>query len=131
MSDSLSQRLSEQAYDIVTKPVDERILMLAIGLHEDDPGLQENEVFALSRADAIVLFSQLEAWLKPDMVPALRRLQYAANGLNFHQFCDALGWERNEYAKDKFVVFQSLGNLGRFDSGVLRRVIEAYEALGQ
>lgn len=57
---------------------------------------------------------------------SLRALQNAANGLNYNEFCDALGWDKNDYSKDKFLLFQSLGVLGRFDGAVLKQVIGAY-----
>jgi len=62
------------------------------------------------------------------LVPQLRRLQYAANMLNYHEFCDALGWPRVDYSKAKFLEFQKLGRLHIFDDTVLQKAIEFYEA---
>jgi hypothetical protein len=61
------------------------------------------------------------------LVPQLRRLQYAANMLNFHEFCDAAGWPRDEYTKAKFVEFQKLGRLHVFDDHVLNATVRYYE----
>lgn len=61
------------------------------------------------------------------LVPQLRRLQYAANMLNFHEFCDATGWPRDEYSKHKFVEFQALGRMHVFDDRVLEVAIKFYE----
>lgn len=62
------------------------------------------------------------------LVPQLRRLQYAANMLNYHEFCEATGWPRDDYAKHKFEEFQALGRLHVFDDRVLQAAVEFYEA---
>jgi len=51
-------------YDMqIRRVANSKILMLAIGLHEDDPELQENSVFAFSREDAVQLYNLLGAFL--------------------------------------------------------------------
>lgn len=62
------------------------------------------------------------------LVPQLRRLQYAANMLNVNEFCQAVGWPRDEYSEAKFLEFQKLGRLHVFDDNVLQRAVEFYEA---
>ena len=64
------------------------------------------------------------------LVPQLRRLQHAANMLNLHEFCDALGWSpTDDYARAKFKEFQALGRLHVFDDNVLKKAVEHYEYL--
>ena len=62
------------------------------------------------------------------LVPQLRRLQYAANMLNLHEFCEALGHPVDDYSKAKFLEFQALGRLHVFDDNVLQAAVEYYEA---
>lgn len=61
------------------------------------------------------------------LVPQLRRLQYAANSLNYHEFCEAMGWPRDDYTKAKFVAFQAFGKLGVFDDSTLSAPVLFYE----
>ena len=63
-----------------------------------------------------------------DLTVQLRRLQHAANMLNYHQFCAALGWERDDYSKRKFQEFQKLGAMHVLSDDTLERAIAAYEA---
>lgn len=63
-----------------------------------------------------------------DLVPQLRRLQYAANMLSRTQFCEALGWPDEDYALNKYLEFRALGRLHVFDDHVLRTLVAAYEA---
>jgi len=63
------------------------------------------------------------------LVPQLRRLQYAANGLNLREFAEALGWDpADRYVRSKFSYFQALGGLHVFDDNTLQKAIEYYEA---
>lgn len=62
------------------------------------------------------------------LVPQLRRLQHAANSLNVNEFCEAMGWERNEYSEAKFLEFQALGRLHVFDDHTLMAPVLYYEA---
>jgi hypothetical protein len=62
------------------------------------------------------------------LVPQLRRLQYAANMLSLPEFCEALGLEKDDYARHKWLEFQALGRLHVFDDSVLERLIKFYEA---
>lgn len=62
------------------------------------------------------------------LVPQLRRLQYAANSLNYNEFCEALGWSRDDYSKAKFLAFQQMGRMHVFDDGTLTKTVEFYEA---
>jgi hypothetical protein len=64
-------------------------------------------------------------------VPQLRRLQYAANTLNYHEFCEAVGWPEDDYSKAKFVEFQKLGRLHVFDDHTLVCAVEHYEYLAK
>lgn len=61
------------------------------------------------------------------LVPQLRRLQYAANSLNYNEFCEALGWPRDDYTKAKFLAFQQMGRMHVFDDGTLTKTVEFYE----
>lgn len=61
------------------------------------------------------------------LVEALRRLQYAANSLNYHEFCEAVGWPRDDYTKQKFLDFQAFGRLGSFDDSTLNNPVLFYE----
>jgi hypothetical protein len=61
------------------------------------------------------------------LVAQLRRLQYAANMLNFHEFAEAVGWPRDDYSRHKFVEFQALGRMHVFDDRVLEVAIKFYE----
>jgi hypothetical protein len=62
------------------------------------------------------------------LIAQLRRLQYAANTLNYHEFCQALEWPEDDYAKAKFLEFQKLGRLHVFDDNTLSKTVEYYEA---
>ena len=61
------------------------------------------------------------------LVPQLRRLQHAANTLNYHEFTEAVGWPRDDYSQHKFVEFQALGRLHVFDDHVLEAAVRYYE----
>ena len=61
------------------------------------------------------------------MVDQLRRLQRAANLLNYRQFCEALDWPHDSYSKNKFLEFQKLGRLHVFDSHTLAATVAFYE----
>jgi hypothetical protein len=78
---------------------------------------------------SVHIFTAVPKPVNPEAEPRLRALQHAANGLNYHEFCDALGWDRNDYSKAKFVEFQGLGRLGVFDSSVLSRLIEYHQGM--
>jgi hypothetical protein len=62
------------------------------------------------------------------LVPQLRRLQYAANMLNYHEFCEATGWPEDDYSLAKYREFRALGRLHVFDDRVLEAAIKFYEA---
>jgi len=55
---------------------------------------------------------------------AIRKLQYAANGLSYPNFCSTLDWPMNDYSRAKWQDFQQVGILGRFDGYVLRKLWE-------
>lgn len=62
------------------------------------------------------------------LVPQLRRLQYAANMLNYHEFCEASGWPEDAYSQDKWADMQRIGKLlPRFDNHVLEAMVRYYE----
>ena len=63
-----------------------------------------------------------------DLTVQLRRLQYAANMLNVREFCDAQGWEMDDYAVAKFREFQNLGRLHAFSADTLDKAVAYYEA---
>ena len=62
------------------------------------------------------------------LVPQLRRLQDAANGMTSAEFAEALGHPEDDYLVSKFKEFQAFGRLGYFDNHVLSAAIEHYEA---
>jgi hypothetical protein len=50
----------------------------------------------------------------------------AAWSMNFHRFCEVIGNEEDDYAKDKFRDFQQLARLlGRFDDHTLTLLLRA------
>lgn len=62
-------------------------------------------------------------------VDVIRRLQDAANMLDYHEFTAAMPWPEDEYALAKYRHFQGIGRLlSYFDDGVLTRAVAAYEA---
>lgn len=65
---------------------------------------------------------------RPLQVEELRRVQRAANMLGLAEFCRALGWERDDYARDKWKEFQGLGRLHVFDDNTLRALVAESEA---
>ena len=51
---------------------------------------------------------------------------HAASSMNLTRFCQALGWNEDRYAEDKFQDFQQAARLlGRFDSQTVTALIEA------
>jgi hypothetical protein len=61
------------------------------------------------------------------LVEQLRRLQNAANMLDYHEFLEALGWERDDYTQAKYREFRALGRLHVFDGNTLTLPVEFYE----
>jgi hypothetical protein len=60
---------------------------------------------------------------------AMRDLAQAGYNMSLAQFCDALGYERDDYARRKFVDFQEIGRLlGHFDDHTLQALVHAYKA---
>ena len=63
-----------------------------------------------------------------DLTVQLRRLQHAANMLSRREFCEALGWDQDDYGIHKYETFRALGMLGTFDDNTLNTAVAAYEA---
>lgn len=58
-------------------------------------------------------------------IDAINGLCWAASRMNLRRFCEALGWEEDAYAEDKFVDFQRAARLlGRIDNQTLLVLIE-------
>jgi len=61
-----------------------------------------------------------------DPTDAINGFCWAASRFNLYQFCEVLGWEPDDYAREKFQDFQAAARLlGRFDDQVLIKLIGA------
>jgi hypothetical protein len=103
--------------------------MNKIGEHDmstdcDSPAIAESLGYLIQAHNLLREQSETDV-----LVPQLRRLQYAANMLNYDEFCDATGWPRDDYSLAKFREFQALGRLHVFDNGTLWRAVHHYESL--
>lgn len=85
-----------------------------------DPQAEQQLRAALAEAEAIDTVAD---------IAILRALQHAANGLNYHQFCESLGWPEDDYTKGKFKAYQSLGAIGVFDNDTLLKPIAYYRGM--
>lgn len=61
-------------------------------------------------------------------VRVVNNLCHAASRMNLARFCQALGWEQDDYAAAKFRDFQQAARLlGRFDNNVLSILAAMYQ----
>lgn len=95
----------------------------AIGQHE--LRTEEDSLF-LAEAVGYLIEARTALRNEASFVDHLRLLQHTANMLSYPEFCAATGWERDDYSKAKFVEFQKLGRLHRFDDHTLTVTVSYY-----